>query len=75
MKELIEHLAKSIVHDPALVKVIEIEEEGRTVIELSVGEDDKGRIIGKHGRVVQAMRLLLRVVAIKEGTRAALTIT
>lgn len=75
MKELIEYLAKSIAHDPESVKVIEVEEEGRTIIELAVGDDDKGRIIGKHGRVAQAMRLLLRVVAVKEGTRAVLTIT
>ena len=76
MKELIEYIAKSIVNVPEDVKVTE-EVEGEdnvVVLQLEVGEDDKGRIIGKQGRVAEAMRTLLRVSAAKNGTKVRLKI-
>jgi len=75
MKELIEYIAKSITDNPDAVKVTETtDEEGRVVIRLEVAQEDKGKVIGRQGRVVQAMRTLLRVAAVKKGTRVNLEI-
>lgn len=74
MKELVEYIAKSIVSAPDDVKVTEETEEDRVVIKLEVADDDKGRVIGRQGRVAEAMRTLLRVAATKEGIRVRLEI-
>ncbi len=74
MKELIEYIAKSIVNSPDEVVVTEeISDEGVT-LKLQVADEDKGRVIGKQGRVAQAMRTLIRVKAAKQGTRTTLEI-
>lgn len=74
MKELVEYIARSIATQPDEVRVTEVEEDGRIVIRLEVAPDDKGRIIGREGRVAQSIRMLIRVAAVKRGTRAALEI-
>jgi predicted RNA-binding protein YlqC (UPF0109 family) len=74
MKELVEYMAKSVVNDPDSVIVREIEGSSATIFELSVTPDDMGRVIGKQGRVANAMRTLLRVAAVKEGKRVTLEI-
>lgn len=77
MKELIEYIAKSIVTTPDDVKVTEeadAEDASIVVVKLEVATDDKGRVIGRQGRVAEAMRTLLRVVATKEGVRVRLEI-
>lgn len=74
MKELIEYIARSLASRPEDVKVTEEVEEDRVVFRLEVAEEDKGKIIGRQGRVAQAMRVLLRVAAVKNGTRAVLEI-
>jgi predicted RNA-binding protein YlqC (UPF0109 family) len=74
MKELIEYIAKSIADQPDAVVVTEEETEEGTTFKLQVADEDKGRVIGKQGRVAQAMRTLLRVTAAKKGTRANLEI-
>ncbi|MBI2936092.1 MAG: KH domain-containing protein [Chloroflexi bacterium] len=74
MKEMVEFIAKSLAHNPDAVKVSQFEQEGAWVIQLEVAPEDKGRIIGKQGRVAQALRVLLRVAAVKQGTRAILQI-
>jgi len=74
MKELIEYIARSIVSAPDDVKVTEETDDNGVVIKLEVATDDKGRIIGRQGRVAEAMRTLLRVVATKEGIRVRLEI-
>ena len=74
MKELIEYIAKTIADHPDDVVVTETEEEDRVVIRLEVDSDDKGKIIGRQGRVVQAMRTLLRVAAVKRGAYVTLEI-
>ena len=74
MKELIEYIAKAIADDPDSVVVTETEEDDRILVRLEVATEDKGKIIGRQGRVVQAMRTLLRVSAVKKGTRATLEI-
>ncbi len=74
MKELVEHMARSLVNDPEAVVVREIEGVSATIYELSVAPDDMGRVIGKQGRVANAMRTLLRVAAVKDGKRVTLEI-
>jgi predicted RNA-binding protein YlqC (UPF0109 family) len=74
MKELIEYIAKTLANNPDKVTVTQTEENGQVVLRLAVADEDKGRIIGRQGRVAQAMRTLLRVAAVKSGTRAILEI-
>ena len=74
MKELIEYIATSIASYPDEVKVTEEQQDGRVILRLEVAPDDKGKVIGRHGRVAQSIRVLLRVAAVKRGTRAVLEI-
>jgi predicted RNA-binding protein YlqC (UPF0109 family) len=74
MKELIEYMAKALVDDPDQVQVEEIEGTSATIYELRVGPDDMGRVIGKQGRVANAMRTLLRAAAARQGRRVTLEI-
>ena len=74
MKELIEFIAKSIVNSPDDVVVTEEDNEQGITLKLQVADDDKGRVIGKQGRIAEAMRTLVRVKAAKTGTRAILEI-
>lgn len=74
MKELIEYIAKALVDAPDAVTVTETEERGRVVIHLQVGDDDYGKVIGKNGRIAQAMRALLKVSAVRNECYASLEI-
>ena len=74
MKDLVEYIAKSIVNAPDDVQVTEEEDEQGITLKLQVADDDKGRVIGKQGRIAEAMRTLIRVKAAKAGTRATLEI-
>ncbi|MBN1965404.1 MAG: KH domain-containing protein [Anaerolineae bacterium] len=74
MKELVEYIAKSLVDDPSEVSVDEVQDRNTTTLELHVAQEDMGRVIGRNGRVANAMRTLLRVVASREGTRINLEI-
>jgi len=74
MKELVEYIAKSIVTMPEAVTVTEEPSSNGLVLKLQVAPEDRGRVIGKQGRVAQAMRTLLRVAAIRGGTRVQLEI-
>ena len=74
MKELVEYIAKSIASYPEDVKVTEEDEDGRIILRLEVAPDDKGKVIGRQGRVAQSIRVLLRVAAVKQDTRAILEI-
>ena len=58
-KELLELLAKALVDDPDRVEVTEVEEPDELVLELRVAQDDVGKIIGKQGRTVRALRTLI----------------
>jgi predicted RNA-binding protein YlqC (UPF0109 family) len=74
MKELIEYIARSLASDPDAVRVTETIDDDRVMLQLEVAPEDKGKVIGRQGRVAQAMRVLLRVAAVKDGTRANLDI-
>ncbi len=75
MKELVEYIARSLVDNPEGVDVREYGSGHRVDIELTVAKDDMGRVIGKRGRVANAMRALLRVAAEREGKQASLDVT
>lgn len=73
-KELVEYVALSLVDDPSQVVVNEFRSGGRTNLELHVAREDMGRVIGKGGRIANAMRILLRVAAAREGKQANLDV-
>ncbi len=64
MKELLEYLARGLVDSPEDVEVVEVsEDDGTTVLELSVGEDDYGNVIGRGGRTASALRTIVKTAA------------
>lgn len=74
LKELTLQMARAVVNNSEQVKVEEVEGASMIVLELSVDPEDMGRIIGKEGRVANAMRTLLRTSAAKDGKRVNLEI-
>ena len=74
MQELVRYIASSLVDDPSQVQIKEVDRDGAIVYELRVAQEDIGRVIGKKGRVANAMRTLLRVVSARQGKRATLEI-
>ncbi|MFZ5808698.1 MAG: KH domain-containing protein [Chloroflexota bacterium] len=74
MKTLIEYIAKSLVDHPEEVQVKEIRRGNSVNLILRVAKDDMGRVIGKSGRVANAVRVLLRVAAARSGVRATLDV-
>ena len=74
MKALIENIAKSLVDNPDAVKVREVEGDQATVLELTVASEDLGKVIGRQGRTVRAMRTLLGAASIRAGRRTMLEI-
>ena len=74
LKELIEFIAKTLVQDSNQVKVDLIEDRNSVTVELHVGQEDMGRVIGKSGRIANAIRTLVRVAAMRTGKRASLEI-
>ena len=75
MKELIEYVARSLVDGPEQVQVEQIRGgAGKIRLELRGAREDMGRVIGKSGRVANAMRILLRVSAAREGKQVSLDV-
>lgn len=74
MKALTEYIAKALVDHPDDVIVDEVRHGNRVTLELSVAKDDMGRVIGKGGRVANAIRTLLRVAAERDGCQATLDV-
>jgi predicted RNA-binding protein YlqC (UPF0109 family) len=73
-KALVEYIVKSIVDDPSAVSVRVIDGEASSILELSVGPDDIGKVIGKGGRVARSIRAVLHAAAVKNGKRTILEI-
>ncbi|MGO9961062.1 MAG: KH domain-containing protein [Solirubrobacteraceae bacterium] len=70
MKDLLEYLARGLVEHPDEVRVTEItEDDGTVVLELSVGDDDYGSVIGRGGRTASALRAVIKAAATKEQRR------
>ncbi len=72
MRDLVEYMAKSLVDAPEAVQVTQIRGDRATIIKLEVAPEDKGWVIGRQGRVANAMRTLLRVAAANSGRRRAI---
>jgi uncharacterized protein len=70
MKELLEYLARGLVEHPDQVRVKELhEDDGATVLELSVADDDYGNVIGRGGRTAAALRTVVKTAATKSKRR------
>ena len=70
MKELLEYLARGLVDSPDDVSVVEVvEDDSTTVLELSVGEDDYGNVIGRGGRTASALRTVVKTAAQRDKRR------
>lgn len=74
MKDLLEKVVQGFVDHPKEVVVTESETEGGKLYSLSVHAEDMGKVIGKSGKIAKALRLMLRVPAVKSGTRVNLEI-
>lgn len=74
MKELIEVIAKALVDHPEQVKVTETEREDSILLELSVADDDMGKVIGKQGKIAKAIRTVLKSASSREKKRVILDI-
>lgn len=70
MKDLLEYLARGLVEHPDDVRVTEVEDEdGATVLELAVAQDDYGNVIGRGGRTAAALRTVIKTAAVKRKRR------
>ena len=69
MKELLEYLARGLVEHPDKVRVREIDDDGATVLELSVADEDYGTVIGRGGRTASALRTVVKSAAAKHKRR------
>jgi uncharacterized protein len=75
LRELLEYLARNLVDHPDSVKVEEFEEDdGTLVLELSVADDDYGKVIGRGGRTAQAIRAVVKAAAVKDNRRVLVDI-
>jgi uncharacterized protein len=75
LQDLLDYLARQLVADPEAVSVERFEEDdGTVVLELSVADDDYGRIIGKGGRTAHALRTVVKAAAVREDCRVLVDI-
>jgi uncharacterized protein len=74
VKEFLEYVARSLVDQPDAVWVEVAEEDDETVLTLGVDQGDMGRVIGRDGRIANAIRSLLRVMAARDGRHVELEI-
>ncbi|HEU4462670.1 MAG TPA: KH domain-containing protein [Solirubrobacterales bacterium] len=74
MTELLEFLVKALVEDPEAVVVEELEEDGDLVYEITVADGDLGRVIGKGGRIANAIRTIAKAAAVRIDRRVIVDI-
>ncbi len=74
MKDLVESIAKTLVNHPEDVKVREVRTERTVMIELTVNPEEKGKVIGRDGKIARAIRSLVSIAAQREGKRGILEI-
>jgi predicted RNA-binding protein YlqC (UPF0109 family) len=72
--ELLEDLARRLVDDPDAVRVEEVDDDGVLVLRLHVAEADRGKVIGRQGRIARALRTVVRAGAAREHRRVQLEI-
>jgi predicted RNA-binding protein YlqC (UPF0109 family) len=66
VKEVLEYLAKGVVDEPDQVEVTEVQGERSLILQLKVAPDDMGKVIGRRGRIIKAMRALVRVAGSRQ---------
>jgi len=69
MKELVEYVARGLVEQPDAVTVTEIDQGNLIIYELEVAPDDMGKVIGRQGRVINALRSIVKAAAVRRGVR------
>jgi len=74
MKELVEILVKALVDDPDSVSISEVEGERTVIYEVRVHPDNVGQVIGKQGRIANALRVVVKAAAVREGKKVSLEI-
>jgi uncharacterized protein len=74
MTELLEFLVRALVEEPEAVVVEELEEEGDLVYEITVADGDLGRVIGKGGRIANAIRTIAKAAAVRIDRRVIVDI-
>ena len=74
MAELLAYLARELVDDPAAVRVESEERDGSLVLLLHVAPDDVGKVIGRGGRIVRALRTVVRASSVRDGRRVLIEI-
>ena len=74
MKELLTYIIQSLVENPDEVSVTERKAEGETVFEVRVAEGDMGKVIGRQGRIVKEIRVLMKAVAQRKGKKVSVEI-
>ena len=74
MEELVEYLARGLVDKPDEVNVARVERDGAIVLELRVAPDEVGKVIGRQGRIVRALRTLVRASGARSNERVLLEI-
>ncbi|HID07519.1 MAG TPA: KH domain-containing protein [Armatimonadetes bacterium] len=74
MRELVEYIVRQLVDQPDQVRVSQIEGERTIVIEIKVAPDDLGKVIGRKGRIAQALRTLVKAAATKRGKKVTVEI-
>ena len=74
MAELLEYLARQLVDEPEAVRVEQVEENDELVLRLYVAEPDRGKVIGRQGRIARALRAVVRASAARERRRVRLEI-
>ena len=75
MRDLLEFLTRSLVENPEAVQVTEVEEiDGEVVLEVEVADDDLGRVIGRGGRIANALRSVMKAAAAREDKRVVVDI-
>ena len=74
MKELLTYIVQNLVEKPDEVSVIEREANGETVFEVRVADGDMGKVIGRQGRIVKEIRILMKAVAQRKGKKVSVEI-
>lgn len=74
MQEMLLYITRALVEDPDAVEVEELEEDGDLIFEITVGEEDLGRVIGRGGRVANAIRTVAKAAAVREERRVLVDI-
>ena len=74
MKELLTYIVQNLVDDPDQVSVTERKADGETVFEVQVADSDMGKVIGRQGRIVKQIRILMRAVAQRKGKKISVEI-